>query len=102
MTTGITVVASIIYVLLLLYFFVMWARFILDLASNFARDWRPRGFGLVVAELVFTVTDPPLKLVRRLLPPLRLGGAALDFSWSVVMLMVIVLIYLALGFSQPF
>lgn len=93
----ISVLASIAYVLLLLYFFVMWARFILDLARSFAREWRPRGFGLVLAELVFAVTDPPIHLVRRLVPPIRIGGAALDFAWSIVMLVVIVLIYAALS-----
>ncbi len=77
----------------------MWARFVFDLARNFARDWRPKGFWLVLAELVFTLTDPPIRLVRRLLPPIRVGGGGLDFSWSIVMLGVIVLMYLALIFS---
>lgn len=93
----ISVLATVAYLLLLIYFFVMWARFILDLARSFARDWRPRGFGLVLAELVFTVTDPPIHLVRRLVPPIRIGGAALDFAWSIVMLVVIVLIYIVLS-----
>jgi YggT family protein len=89
-------VAGIVYVLLLVYFFVLWARFILDLARTFSRHWRPKGFGLVLAELVFTLTDPPIRLARRVIPPLRVGAAALDFSWSVVMLVVIVLLYIAL------
>lgn len=75
----------------------MWARFVLDLARNFSRDWRPRGLMLVLAELVFTLTDPPIRLVRRLVPPVRVGMAMLDFSWSVVMLSVIVLMYIALA-----
>jgi hypothetical protein len=49
----------------------------------FNREWRPRGFGLVLAELVFTVTDPPLRFFRRLLPPLRLGPVALDLGFPV-------------------
>lgn len=93
----VSVLATVAYFLLLVYFFIMWARFILDLARSFARDWRPRGFGLVVAELVFTVTDPPIRMVRRLVPPIRIGGAALDFAWSIVMLVVIVLIYVVLS-----
>ena len=64
----------------------------------FARRWRPRGVGLVLAEFVYVVTDPPIKLVRRVVPPLRVGGAALDFAWSIVMLAVIILISVALGF----
>jgi YggT family protein len=92
----VSVVATVAYYALLLYFFTMWARFILDLASNFARSWRPKGFGLVLAEAVFTLTDPPIRGVRRILPPIRLGGIALDFAWSIVMLGVIVLMYVTL------
>lgn len=102
MTAGIAVIASIIYVLLMIYFFTMWARFILDLARNFVRGWRPRGFSLVAAEFVFTVTDPPIRAVRKVVPPIRVGAAALDFAWSIVMLAVIVLIYVALGFARSF
>lgn len=77
---------------------MMWARFILDLARTFARRWRPQGFLLVVAEAVFVVTDPPIKAVRRVVPPLRIGGAAIDFSWSIVMLAVIILNSIVGGF----
>ena len=93
----VSIVAGILYFVLLAYFFVMWARFIVDLAQNFSRNWRPRGFGLVVAEIVFTLTDPPVRAVRKVVPPFRIGPAALDFSWSIVMLVVIVLMYIALA-----
>lgn len=94
----VALIATLVYYVLLLFFFAMWARFILDLAANFARNWRPKGLVLVLAELVFTITDPPIRAVRRVLPPLRLGGVALDFAWSVVMLGVIVLIYITAVF----
>jgi YGGT family. len=90
----VSVIATICYYLLLLYFFVLWARFVLDLLRNFARSWRPRGVGLIVAEVVFALTDRPIRAVRRVVPPIRLGGAALDFAWSIVMLVVIILIYI--------
>jgi YggT family protein len=90
----VSVIATICYYLLLLYFFVLWARFVLDLLRNFARSWRPRGVGLIVAEVVFSLTDRPIRTVRRVVPPIRLGGAALDFAWSIVMLVVIILIYI--------
>jgi YggT family protein len=93
------VIATVVYILLLAYLVAMWARFVLDLVRSFARYWRPTGFGLVFAEVVFALTDPPIKAVRRLLPPLRLGGVALDFAWSVVLLVVIVLMYLVGAFS---
>jgi YggT family protein len=80
---------------LLLYFLVMWVRLILDFARNFARNWRPRGAGLILAEIVFAVTDPPIKLVRRAIPPIRMGAIAIDFAWSIVMLVVVILLYVA-------
>lgn len=82
--------ASILYYLLLLYFFAMWARFVIDLVRNFNRSWRPRGGWLVVVELIYSVTDPPVRFFRRFIPPLRMGGIAFDFGWSLAMLAVII------------
>ncbi len=92
----VSLIATVAYYALLLFFFVMWARFILDLARNFARNWRPTGVGLVAAETVFSLTDPPIRAVRKIIPPLRFGGVAVDFAWSVVMLAVVVLMYIML------
>ncbi|MCC6375530.1 MAG: YggT family protein [Microbacteriaceae bacterium] len=92
-------IATVCYVALLIYFFLLWARFLLDLARNFSRGWRPRGVALVLAEIAYTLTDPPIKLVRKLLPPIRVGAAALDFSWSIVMIAIIFLMYFAIYFS---
>ena len=64
----------------------MWARFVLDLVAMLAREWRPRGFVLVLAELAYTITDPPVKAVRKIVPPLRAGGIQIDFSWSIVLI----------------
>ncbi len=93
----ISLVGGVVYLLLLIYFLIMWARFIIDLARNFSRNWRPKGLGLVLSEVVLTVTDPPILMVRRIVPPFRMGAAALDFSWSIVMLLVIILMYTALA-----
>jgi YggT family protein len=90
-------IASIAYYALLLFFLLMWGRFVLDLAQSFSRGWRPRGPVLVLAEIAYTVTDPPVKAVRRVLPPVRLGSVALDFGWSVVMLAVVILMGVASG-----
>ena len=98
--TLVSIVATIIYVALVIFFVLMWARFLFDLARVFARQWRPKGLMLVVAELVYTVTDPPIKAVRRVIPPLRIGGAALDFAWSIVMLACIILLSVTLGFAN--
>jgi YggT family protein len=82
---------TILYYLLLLYFLALWARFVLDMVRAFNRTWRPRGAVLVGSEVVLSVTDPPIRAVRRVLPPLRLGPVALDFGWTIVMLVVIIL-----------
>jgi YggT family protein len=93
----VSIIALVAYVALTIFFILMWARFILDLARAFLRQWRPRGIGLVLAEAVFTVTDPPIVLVRRFIPPLRVGGVSLDFAWSIVMLACIILSSVAVG-----
>lgn len=84
--------ASVVDVLLLVYILLLLARLILEYIPMFNREWRPRGFGLVLAELVFTVTDPPLRFFRRLLPPLRLGPVALDLGFPVTMIACFVLL----------
>uniref|UniRef100_A0A942YAR5 YggT family protein n=1 Tax=Neobacillus citreus TaxID=2833578 RepID=A0A942YAR5_9BACI len=85
-----TVILTIVYYLLLLYIIVLWGRFVLDLVQSFNRQWRPRGGMLVVSELVYTVTDPPIRAVRKLLPPMRMGPVALDFAWTIVLIVAII------------
>ncbi|MFV0373186.1 YggT family protein [Microbacterium sp.] len=85
-------VAAIANVLLLIYILLMLARLIMEYIPMFNREWRPRGFGLVLAEIVFTVTDPPIKFFRRLIPPLRIGPVALDLGFALTMLLCFVLL----------
>ncbi|GAA1550127.1 YggT family protein [Dermacoccus barathri] len=74
--------------LLDLYFVVLIARLVFDWIQLFAREWRPKGPVLVVAEFVYTLTDPPLKAIRKVVPPLRLGGIALDLAFIILALAV--------------
>lgn len=96
--TPVSIVAIVVYIALTVFFVSMWARFILDLARTFAPRWRPQGFLLVVAEAVFTITDPPLRAIRKVIKPVRIGSASLDFGWSIVMLLCIILISVVQGF----
>ena len=82
---------SILNWLLDIYFYVLVARFVLELVIGINRSFRPRGLWLVLSELVMTVTDPPLKLVRKFVRPVRLGAASIDFSWTIVLLLVTLL-----------
>ncbi len=81
-------VLSAIVFLVWLFFAALIGRLILDWIQVLAREWRPRGPVLLVAEVVYTVTDPPLKFLRRLIPPLSLGGIRLDMAFLVLMLAV--------------
>jgi YggT family protein len=96
--SGVSLIATIISIAINLFVLTMWARFILDLVSMLAREWRPRGVLLVLAELAFTITDPPIKAVRRVVPPLRAGGVVIDFSWSIVLISAIILSYIVARF----
>jgi YggT family protein len=75
-----------------LFFVMLIIRLVLDWVQVFSRGWRPRGAVLVVAEVVYSVTDPPLKALRRVLPPLRLGSVQLDLAFTVLFLIVVVLL----------
>ena len=74
-----------------LYLLVLIGRVVFDWIRIFAREWRPRGAVLLVAEPVYTLTEPPLRALRRVLPPLRLGGVSIDLSFMVLFIAVYVL-----------
>jgi YggT family protein len=78
----------------LLWFFIalLWIRFVVDWVQVFARSWSPQGPMLVVLEVVYSVTDPPIKALRRVIPPLRLGTIVLDLSFLIVMIAAYVLL----------
>lgn len=88
----ITLIALILNTLLLIYVFVMLARMILDFMPMLNREWRPRGAGLIAAEVVYTVTDPPIRFFRRFIPPLRIGPVALDLAFTLTLLLCFILI----------
>ncbi len=80
---------------LTIYLVVLVGRMIFGWIQVFAREWRPTGVLLVLAEAIFTVTDPPLKFLRRFIPPLRLGMVAMDLSFMVLFIVVLILLEVA-------
>jgi YggT family protein len=86
-----TAVREVIDLILLLALIVLLGRLVLDWIQVFARDWRPKGPVLVVAEGVYTVTDPPIKAIRRVIPPLRVGGMSIDLAFMVLLLAIYIL-----------
>ncbi|MCY7373269.1 MAG: YggT family protein [Spirochaetaceae bacterium] len=88
-------VGQIIILVLWLFFILLIGRLILDYVQMFARSWRPKGPLLVVAEAIYTVTDPPLRALRKVIPPLKLGSISLDLSFLVLVVLVNIGIWLA-------
>jgi YggT family protein len=82
------VITSIILQLLDFFKLALFARIIIDYARMFAKNWRPNSFLLAIFEIIYSITDPPMKYVQRFVPPLRLGGIALDLSFIVLLIAV--------------
>jgi YggT family protein len=68
-------------------------RLVFEYVFMFAREYTPTGVVLVIVEAVYTVTDPPLKLLRRFIPPLRIGQVAIDVSFMALFILIYILIY---------
>ena len=87
-----SVLATIALYLLYIFVGLMFVRLIVDWTMVFARNWRPSGVVAAVLEIAYSVTDPPLRALRRVLPPLRLGSVAIDLAFIVVFIVAYVLI----------
>lgn len=81
----------ILYVVLTVFLVLLFARFVVDWVMVLARSWRPAGAVAAGLELVYSTTDPPLKAVRRVIPPLNLGTIRLDLGFMVVLIGVVIL-----------
>lgn len=79
---------QILYGILFLFFLLLIARIVVDYVQLFARSWEPRGAVLLLVEGIYTVTDPPVRALRRVIPPLRIGGISLDLSILVLFLAI--------------
>ena len=95
---AISVIAAILNILLLLYLLTLFVRMILEWIPVFNRSWRPRGAGLIAAEVVYTITDPPVRMFRRLIPPLRIGPVAFDMGLTLTMIVVLILLSITRSF----
>lgn len=86
------VLGQVLQVALWVFLLLLIVRLVMDYVMMFARSYEPRGLALVLLEVTYTVTDPPLKALRRVIPPLRIGGIALDLSFLVLFIAVQILI----------
>jgi YggT family protein len=92
-----SVILSIIYIALLIVFIAMWVRFVFDWVQVLNPAFRPRGLVVLLAETSYTITDPPIKAVRRVIPPLQLGAVRLDLAWTIVLIVLLILMSLTSG-----
>lgn len=78
------------YVLFALWLFVI-GRLVVEIVRSFARDWKPGGATAAGLEMLFMVTDPPVKALRRLIPAVRIGNISLDLSIMILLLVTWIL-----------
>ncbi len=86
------ILKEVLQIVLAIYLFILVVRMIFSWIQAFSRDWQPSGILLVIAESVFTVTDPPLKFLQRFIPSLRLGMVAIDLSFMVLFIVVLIML----------
>ncbi|WP_299294386.1 YggT family protein [uncultured Mobiluncus sp.] len=87
-------IGLVIYYAINVYVFILILRVVLDWVQLLARDWRPQGIILVFANLIYALTDPPVRFFGRLIPPLRIGGLALDMGFLVLFILLFLLQWL--------
>ncbi len=85
-------IGQVLATVLWLYWLILIGRLVFDFVRIFARSWEPRGPILLIAEFVYSLTDPPLRALRKVIPPLRLGSVSLDLAFLVLILGVQLLI----------
>jgi YggT family protein len=87
----VNILRDVAFYALSVYLVLLIGRMILSWIQVYARSWSPRGVLLVIAETVYSLTDPPLRFLRRYIPSVRLGNVALDLSFILLFLVVYVL-----------
>ena len=82
---------GIVSTILLVFLILLFARFVVDWVMVLARNWRPTGLVAAGLEVVYLTTDPPLRAVRKVIPPLNLGSIRLDLGFMVLLIAVVFL-----------
>ena len=92
-----SIVFQIVYLLVYVFFLVLLARFVLSAVLQYGRRWQPGRGASAVLESVWSVTDPPLRALRRVIPPLRIGNVSLDLASIVLLVILFVLMEFVLA-----
>lgn len=85
-------IRAVLHFVVLIFFVLLIGRVVIDWIQVLAREWRPRGVVLVIAEAIYSVTDPPLRALRRVVPPLRLGQVQIDLAFMILFFVTLVLL----------
>jgi len=88
----VSTVLQIVFLVLFLFLYLLYARFIMGMIMVYGRRWRPGRGAAAAMEIVWRVTDPPVKALRRVIPPLRLGTVSFDLASLVLVVIVLVLL----------
>lgn len=90
---AVNIVWQVVYLLLWIFRLLLLGRLVIEFVRLLARGWRPSGRSAAVMEILFASTDPPVKLLRRLIPTVRLGGVGFDLSIIVLLILIMVAMY---------
>jgi YggT family protein len=85
-------VGQILHAVIWTFIILMLVRFVVDWIQIFARSWTPHGPVLVALEIVYSITDPPIRAFRRVFRPIRIGSVSLDLSFLAVLLICYLLL----------
>ncbi|GAA4218831.1 YggT family protein [Actinocatenispora rupis] len=91
-----SVLFQVIYLVIYAFLLILMARLVLSFVLQFARRWQPRRGAAAAMEVVWSVTDPPLKALRRVIPPLRIGTVSVDLAFLILLVIVYVLLNVVL------
>ena len=86
-----SIIGQIAYVVLYFFLLILLGRFVMSAVLAYGRRWHPGRGAAAALEVVWSVTDPALKPLRRVIPPLRIGTVSVDLSALVLLLILYVL-----------
>ena len=87
---SVSIALNVLDLLLEIFKWILLVRIVIEMIQSFSRNFRPPRWFAVIAEPLFVVTDPPIKALRRLIPPIRMGGVALDLSVLVLVFAIMI------------
>ncbi|MEH1169383.1 YggT family protein [Micromonospora sp. CPCC 205539] len=92
-----SILLQVLYLILYVFLLFLLSRFVLSAVLQYGRRWQPGRRASAGLESVWSVTDPPLNALRRVIPPLRIGTVSIDLASLVLLVILFVLMEFVLG-----